>query len=162
MEPFKKRNPEGKWADWVKAAYFERVSLSSTGFYRTPDLTGYDWDKRTGRTYNYHTNGAGCSVVEIDCLTGSHTLLESNLVMDIGDSLNPAIDVGQIEGAFMQGYGLYCLEEKLFTENGDLITKGPSNYKIPSVSNVPLKFNVSLLKDCPNPRAVYSSKVRAT
>ena len=76
-----------------------------------------------------------------------------------GESLNPAIDIGQIEGAFAQGYGLYLLEETVYLKDGSLFTKGPGVYKLPGLSDIPGEFNVSLLKGAPNPRAVYSSKV---
>lgn len=80
--------------------------------------------------------------------------------MDVGDSLNPAIDVGQIEGAFMQGYGLFTLEETVHSPQGALLSRGPGAYKIPGFSDIPAEFNVSLLKGSPNIRAVYSSKVK--
>ena len=79
--------------------------------------------------------------------------------MDVGQSLNPAIDVGQIEGGFIQGYGLYVMEELAYTPSGKLLTNGPGTYKIPTVSDIPTEFNVSLLQGSSNPRAVYSSKV---
>lgn len=79
--------------------------------------------------------------------------------MDVGESINPAIDVGQIEGAFMQGYGLFVLEEPLVSPDGVLYTRGPGTYKLPGFADIPAEFNVSLLKGAPNPRAVYSSKV---
>lgn len=79
--------------------------------------------------------------------------------MFLGESLNPAIDIGQIEGAFMQGYGLYVLEELVYSPTGETITKGPGTYKIPGFMDIPGEFNVSLLKGVSNPRAVYSSKV---
>ena len=80
--------------------------------------------------------------------------------MDVGKSLNPAIDIGQIEGGFVQGYGLFTLEEQRHSPSGMLLTKGPAFYKIPGVSDIPVEFNVSLLMDSGNPKAVYSSKVR--
>jgi xanthine dehydrogenase/oxidase len=79
--------------------------------------------------------------------------------MDLGESINPAIDIGQIEGGFMQGYGLFTIEELLYSPTGALLTRGPSTYKIPGFGDVPAEFNVSLLRGAPNPRAVYSSKV---
>lgn len=87
-------------------------------------------------------------------------VLSTDIVMDVGQSLNPAIDVGQIEGAFMQGYGLLTLEELVYSPKGVLYTRGPGTYKIPGFSDIPKKFTVSLLKGSDNPRAVYSSKVR--
>jgi xanthine dehydrogenase/oxidase len=79
--------------------------------------------------------------------------------MDLGESLNPAIDIGQVEGAFVQGYGLFTLEEMIYTPTGILFSRGPGTYKLPSFTDIPQEFNVSLLKGTSNPRAVYSSKV---
>lgn len=79
--------------------------------------------------------------------------------MDLGDSLNPAIDIGQIEGGFMQGYGLFTLEELVVSSTGMLFSRGPGTYKLPGFTDIPIEFNVQLLKDAANPRAVYSSKV---
>ncbi|KAF5273874.1 hypothetical protein FQA39_LY00989 [Lamprigera yunnana] len=157
LQPYKEANPKGKWNDWVQAAYLDRVSLSSAGYYKTPDL-GYSFETNSGNAFNYYTYGAACSEVEIDCLTGDHQVLRTDIVMDLGDSLNPAIDVGQVEGAFMQGYGLFVLEEVVLSPTGVLYTRGPGAYKIPGFADIPHEFNVSLLKGAPNPRAVYSSK----
>ncbi|KAF2885328.1 hypothetical protein ILUMI_20860 [Ignelater luminosus] len=157
LEPYKKANPKGKWEEWISAAYFDRVSLSVTGFYKSP-YSGYDWKTNSGDVYLYYTCGVACSEVEIDCLTGDHQVLRTDIVMDVGESMNPAIDVGQIEGAFMQGYGLYMLEELLYGPDGTIYTRGPGAYKLPGFNNIPLEFNVSLLKGAPNPRAIYSSK----
>lgn len=82
-----------------------------------------------------------------------------DIVMDVGESLNPAIDIGQIEGAYMQGYGLFTLEQHHYTPEGFLLTRGPGMYKLPGFGDVPQTFNVSLLRGAPNPRAVFSSKV---
>ena len=79
--------------------------------------------------------------------------------MDLGDSLNPAIDVGQVEGGFMQGYGLFTLEEMVYSPTGTVYSRGPGVYKIPGFADIPIEFNVSLLKGAPNKHAVYSSKV---
>ncbi|XP_064600707.1 xanthine dehydrogenase/oxidase-like [Liolophura sinensis] len=155
--PFKKLDPKGKWIDWVTAAYFDRVSLSATGFYKVPGL-GYDEQNNKGNPFSYFTTGVACSLVEVDCLTGDHQVLRTDIVMDIGTSLNPAIDIGQIEGAFTQGYGLMLMEQQKVTPSGYLLTRGPGAYKIPSFGDVPVEFNVSLLKGVSNPRAVYSSK----
>ncbi|KAL5009353.1 hypothetical protein ScPMuIL_014934 [Solemya velum] len=157
LEPYVVASPEGKWEDWVKSAYFDRVHLSATSFYKTPDL-GYSFETNSGNVFNYFTVGAACSEVEIDCLTGDHQILRTDIVMDVGKSINPAIDIGQIEGAFMQGYGLFMLEQIKVSPTGCMITRGPGNYKIPSFGNIPVEFNVSLLKECEHDRAVYSSK----
>ncbi|CAH1790691.1 unnamed protein product [Owenia fusiformis] len=157
LQPFVKAKPEGTWNDWVNAAYFDRVSLSASGFYKTPNL-GYDWETNSGNPFNYFSFGAAVSEVEIDCLTGDHKVLKTDIVMDLGSSLNPVIDIGQIEGAFAQGYGLFTLEQHKYSPNGTLLTRGPGAYKIPGFGDVPIEFNVTLLKDSPNPKAVYSSK----
>lgn len=157
LGPYKKQNPNGKWEEWVITAYRDRVNLSAEGFYITPDI-GHDWDTNQGNLYNYFTYGAACSEVEIDTLTGDHKVLRCDIVMDLGESLNPAIDVGQIEGAFMQGYGLFVLEELVYSPEGTLFTRGPGTYKLPGMGDIPSEFNVSLLKGTSNPRAVYSSK----
>ena len=133
--------------------------LNETEFlYRTPDI-GYDFATNSGKAFAYFTYGAACSEVEVDCLTGNHKVVRTDIVMDLGESINPAIDIGQVEGGFIQGLGLFTLEEPLFAPNRFIITRGPSNYKIPSADDIPEEFNVSLLRGCPNIRAVYSSKV---
>ncbi|XP_014214853.1 xanthine dehydrogenase-like [Copidosoma floridanum] len=150
-------HPNGTWESWIEQAYFDRVSLSATGFYRTPDI-GYDFSKNSGMLYDYFTYGAACSEVQIDCLTGDHQILRTDIVMDLGESLNPAIDIGQVEGAFTQGYGLFTMEEMIYSPTGVIYSRGPGVYKIPSFADIPQEFNVSLLKGSSNPRAVYSSK----
>ncbi|XP_045474437.1 xanthine dehydrogenase [Harmonia axyridis] len=157
LKPYKEANPDGTWKDWIRSAYYDRVCLSAVGFCKTPDI-GYDWDKGEGNLFNYFTHGAACSEVEIDTLTGDHQVLRTDIVMDVGESINPAIDIGQIEGAFMQGYGLFVLEEMTYSPTGMTFTRGPGTYKIPGFGDIPLEFNVSLLKGATNPRAVYSSK----
>merc|ERR1719187_164268 len=157
LEPYRKTNPQGKWEDWVKSAFFDRVSLSSTGYHATPDI-GYDFKTNSGNAFNYFTYGVACSEVEIDCLTGDHQVISTNIVMDLGESINPAIDIGQIEGAFMQGYGMFVMEQLIHSPEGVLLTRGPGAYKIPSFNDVPSQFNVCLLRGASNPRAVYSSK----
>ncbi|XP_060922759.1 aldehyde oxidase 1-like [Limanda limanda] len=157
LEPVRQKNPEGSWESWVQAAFFEKISLSATGFYKGLDLY-MDWDKMEGQPYSYYTFGVCCCEVELDCLTGDFRTLRTDIVVDIGRSVNPSVDIGQIEGAFMQGLGLYTLEELKFSPSGLLYTRGPSQYKIPAVCDVPLRFNVYLLSDSHNPNAIYSSK----
>lgn len=158
LQPYKDKNLKGKWEDWVKAANEDRVNLSASGFYAAPKIQ-YNFDTNSGQLYEYFTYGVACSEVVIDCLTGDHQVLRTDIVMDLGESLNPAIDIGQIEGAFIQGYGLYTMEEIVYSPQGHLYTQGPGTYKIPGFSDIPREFNVSLLKGAPNPRAVYASKV---
>ncbi|XP_070092658.1 xanthine dehydrogenase/oxidase isoform X10 [Equus caballus] len=157
LEPFKRKNPSGSWEDWVIAAYQDAVSLSATGFYKAPDV-GYSFETNSGNPFNYFSYGVACSEVEIDCLTGDHKNLRTDIVMDVGSSLNPAIDIGQVEGAFVQGLGLFTLEELQYSPEGSLYTRGPSTYKIPTFDSIPIEFRVSLLRDSPNKKAIYASK----
>ncbi|KAF5273884.1 hypothetical protein FQA39_LY00999 [Lamprigera yunnana] len=156
LKPYKDVDPNNKWEDWVLSAYMNRVSLSATGFFR---CEGADNEHILCKNpFDYFSIGTACSEVEIDCLTGDHQVIRTDIVMDVGNSLNPAIDIGQIEGSFIQGYGMYMMEELMFSPDGTLLTKGPGTYKLPGFGNVPLQFNVSILKDAPNPKAIYSSK----
>lgn len=157
LEPIRKQYPDKDWEFWISKAYFNRVSLSAAGFYATPEL-GYDFSTNAGKAFNYYTYGAACSEVEIDCLTGDHQVIRTDIVMDLGSSINPAIDIGQIEGGFMQGYGLFALEEMIYSPQGHVYSRGPGMYKLPGFADIPGEFNVSLLTGAPNPRAVYSSK----
>ncbi|EFJ27160.1 hypothetical protein SELMODRAFT_172098 [Selaginella moellendorffii] len=152
------------FAKLVMACYLQRIDLSAHGFYITPDI-GFDWKTGKGSPFSYYTYGAACAEAEIDCLTGDSHLRRVDIVMDLGHSLNPAIDIGQIEGAFVQGLGWVALEELKWGDKahpwikpGYLFTQGPGTYKLPTVNDIPIDFRVSLLKDAPNPRAIHSSK----
>ncbi|XP_075612393.1 aldehyde oxidase isoform X3 [Balearica regulorum gibbericeps] len=157
LQPIINKNPKGTWNDWVKEAFEQSVSLSATGYFR-----GYnenmDWEKGEGQPFTYFLYGAACSEVEINCLTGDHKNLRTDIVMDIGCSINPAVDIGQIEGAFVQGIGLYTMEELKYSPEGVLYTRGPDQYKIPAVCDIPEQFSVSLLSSSQNPYAIYASK----
>uniref|UniRef100_A0A8C9WEF3 Aldehyde oxidase 6 n=1 Tax=Scleropages formosus TaxID=113540 RepID=A0A8C9WEF3_SCLFO len=153
LEPVIREDPKGTW----QTAFFKKIGLSATGYYRGPD-TYMDWKKQEGQPYAYFTYGTCCSEVEVDCLTGDYQTLRTDIVMDIGRSINPSIDIGQIEGAFMQGLGLYTMEERKFSPSGMLYPRGPAQYKIPAVCDMPLKFNVYLLAGSSNLHAIYSSK----
>ncbi|XP_071785351.1 xanthine dehydrogenase/oxidase-like [Asterias amurensis] len=157
LDQFVQDEPRGSWESWVMSAYLNRVSLSATGFYKIPDLH-FNWDTNRGTLYRYFVFGVAVTEVEIDCLTGSHQVLRTDIVMDVGDSINPAIDIGQIEGGFIQGYGYYVLEDYRIAPSGHLLTKGPGLYKIPAIGDIPKEFNVSLLTRTPNPFAICSSK----
>ncbi|CAH2306016.1 aldehyde oxidase-like [Pelobates cultripes] len=157
LEPIKKKNPKGTWKNWVKQAFLQSISLSATGFFRGFERE-LSWETGEGNPVQYFVFGVACSEVEIDCLTGDHKNLRTDIVVDAGISLNPAVDIGQIEGAFIQGLGLYTMEELKYSPQGLLYTRGPGQYKIPAVCDVPEQFNVSLLADAPNPHAIYSSK----
>ena len=148
LQPYREKlGKDAKLKDLVHAAYFDRVNLSANGFYKTPDI-GYMWGPNTGQMFFYFTQGVTAAEVEIDTLTGDWTCLRADIKMDVGRSINPAIDYGQIEGAFVQGQGLFTTEESLWHRaSGQLFTRGPGTYKIPGFRDIPQVFNVSLLKD---------------
>jgi len=141
----------------VQTCYQNRVSLSATGFYKTPDLA---WDRIAGhgRPFFYFAYGAAVTEVVIDTLTGENRILRADLLHDCGTSLNPALDIGQIEGAYVQGAGWLTTEELVWDDKGRLRTHAPSTYKIPACSDRPPVFNVALW-DAPNhAETVYRSK----
>jgi xanthine dehydrogenase large subunit len=136
----------------------KRVSLSAAGFYRFP---GVHWDQRSlkGKPFFYFAYGAAASEVAIDALTGETRVLRADVIHDCGDSLNPAVDRGQIEGAFVQGQGWLTCEELWWAPDGTLKTIGPSTYKIPGSRDVPPVFNVHILDDAPNKaETIFRSK----
>ncbi|KAF1812503.1 xanthine dehydrogenase [Eremomyces bilateralis CBS 781.70] len=148
LEPYRQKlGPTATMKELAHAAYFDRVNLSAQGFYRTPDI-GYVWGPNTGQMFFYFTQGVAAAEVEIDTLTGDWTCLRADIKMDVGRSINPAVDYGQIEGAFVQGQGLFTTEEMLWHRgSGQIFTRGPGAYKIPGFRDIPQEFNVSLLKD---------------
>ncbi|KAK5684428.1 hypothetical protein LTS10_004296 [Elasticomyces elasticus] len=148
LAPYKEKlGKDATMKDIAHAAYFDRVNLSANGFYKTPDI-GYVWGPNTGQMFFYFTQGVAAAEVEIDTLTGDWTCRRADVKMDVGRSINPAIDYGQIEGAFVQGLGLFTMEESLWHRgSGQLFTRGPGAYKIPGFRDIPQEFNVSLLKD---------------
>jgi xanthine dehydrogenase large subunit len=141
----------------VAQAYEERLSLSATGYYRTPNIF---WDAQTGkgRPFYYYAYGAAVSEVEVDGFTGSFQLRQVNLVQDVGESLNPLIDQGQIEGGFVQGMGWLTMEALVWDEQGRLCTDAPSTYKIPTIGEVPEQFQVELLPRAAQDGVIYGSK----
>ena len=141
----------------VKAAYANRIQLWSDGFYRTPKIH-YDKVTLTGRPFFYFSYGAACSEVAIDTLTGESRLLKVDILHDVGRSINPAIDIGQIEGGFIQGVGWLTTEQLVWSEQGRLATHAPSTYKIPATGDVPEHFKIALWHE-PNPEDnVFGSK----
>ncbi|KAJ2070072.1 hypothetical protein GGH13_004290 [Coemansia sp. S155-1] len=160
LRPYRERMVGDSFAKIAKAAYLDRCNLTATGHYQTPDV-GYDWDKNEGLLYFYFTQGVAIAEVELDTLTGAHSTLRVDIIMDIGRSLNKAIDIGQIEGAFAQGQGWTTTEEFLyFPSTGRLFTTGPGNYKIPSAMDIPRDFRVELLEgaDTSALKTIFSSK----
>ena len=131
------------WEDVVKLAYANRIQLWSDGFYRTPKIH-YDKTTLTGRPFFYFAYGGACTEVVIDTLTGESRVLKVDILHDVGRSLNPAIDIGQIEGGFVQGMGWLTTEELVWNAAGQLTTHAPSTYKIPTTGDVPAHFNVAL------------------
>jgi xanthine dehydrogenase/oxidase len=148
LQPYREKlGPDASMKDIAHAAYFDRVNLSAQGFYKTPEI-GYVWGANSGQMFFYFTQGVAAAEVEIDTLTGDWTTRRADIKMDVGRSINPAIDYGQIEGAFVQGQGLFTTEESLWQRStGGIATRGPGNYKIPGFRDIPQVFNVSLLKD---------------
>jgi len=146
------------FAELTHLAWFARVSLSATGFYRTPKIS-YDRSTFSGRPFFYYTYGAAVSEVVIDTLTGENRLTRVDILHDCGNSLNPAIDIGQIEGGFIQGAGWLTSEELWWNPDGELKTHAPSTYKIPTCSDVPADFRVRMLESSPNREdTIYRSK----
>jgi xanthine dehydrogenase large subunit len=131
------------FADFVRMAYQARVQLSAAGFYKTPKIH-WDRDKGQGRPFYYFAYGASCSEVSVDTLTGEYQVERTDILHDVGRSLNPAIDIGQIEGGFIQGMGWLTTEELWWDDKGRLRTHAPSTYKIPLASDRPRVFNVKL------------------
>jgi xanthine dehydrogenase large subunit len=141
----------------VQQTYNERISLAATGFYRTPNIF---WDAKLskGRPFYYFAYGAAVCEVEVDGFTGTFKLRQVDIVHDVGESLNPLVDKGQIEGAFVQGMGWLTMEELVWDGEGRLRTFAPSTYKIPTISEVPEQFTVHLLERAAQDGVIYGSK----
>lgn len=146
------------FAEFVQQAYMNRVSLSATGYYKTPKIH-FDRATAKGRPFFYYSTGASVSEVLIDTLTGEYKVLRTDVLHDVGHSLNPAIDKGQIEGAFIQGMGWLTTEELVWNDQGRLLSNNPATYKIPAISDTPEDFRVDLVPDDPNrEHTIYNSK----
>jgi xanthine dehydrogenase molybdopterin binding subunit/xanthine dehydrogenase small subunit len=158
-EVFDAAQPQEKlaFAEVVKNAYTQRVSLSATGYYATP---GIHWDRTAGRgkPFHYFAYGAAVSEVELDGFTGMHRLLRVDILHDVGDSVNEGVNRGQIEGGFVQGMGWLTTEELKWDQQGRLLTHSPDTYKIPSVGDTPRIFNVTLLKNARQSDVIHGSK----
>jgi len=156
--------PSAPFKDIANAAYFDRINLSAQSYWKAP-VNGYDWVKGQGTPFLYYTTGVAASEVEVDALTGDFRALRTDLVMDVGRSINPSIDIGQIEGAFIQGQGWTTIEELVWGDEehrwvrpGYLRTNGPGAYKLPSADDIPRDLRVTLMKNIDNPQAVHSSR----
>ncbi|WP_142847648.1 xanthine dehydrogenase molybdopterin binding subunit [Telmatospirillum sp. J64-1] len=151
-------NHDMSFAQVARMAHAARVSLSATGFYKTPHIH-FDGKSMTGRPFYYYANGVSVSEVSLDTLTGEWRLERVDILHDVGASLNPAIDKGQVEGGFVQGMGWLTMEELVWDEQGRLLTHAPSTYKIPTARDVPRAFFVDLLENAPNEEmTIYRSK----
>ncbi len=150
---FDQRNPEKsiQFGDLVHSAHRERISLGERGHYITPGLG-------PNRPFFYYTTGCALAEVEISRFTGELRVLRADVLMDIGQSINPGIDRGQISGGFVQGMGWATCEELKFTQGGELLTASPSTYKIPSVRDIPEDFRIEHVQDSRFPENVRSSK----
>ena len=158
LAPFREKSPGATLAQLAREAFLARVSLSATGYWRTPEIH-FDRERFHGEPFYYFAYGAAVSEVVIDTLTGESRLLRADLLHDVGRSLNPAIDRGQVEGGFVQGMGWLTMEELVWDAKGALATHAPSTYKIPVASDCPPQFNVWLWEHGENRRDVaYRSK----
>jgi len=144
------------WADAISDAADAHTNLMSDSYY-APTVVE-PTDKPLSKTFTYFVWCAACSVVEVDVLTGQVTVLSSTINYDCGQSLNPAVDIGQIEGAFVMGLGYFLTEEVVHSDTGELLSNGTWEYKPPCSHDIPIDFTVSLLKDAPNPLGVLRSK----
>ena len=174
LAPLYQEFPDATFADICKKAYKRQISLASTGFYASPYGGVHDWrscadavegavrsldsNVSRGDIFNYFAFGAACAEVELDVLTGLFVVVRADILMDVGHSLNPAIDIGQVEGAFVQGMGRWTMEEICFSSTGAMTTSNPHTYYIPTSADVPRDMRITLLGDAPSPTAVHSSK----
>ena len=159
---FDSRHPDRKigFAEAMPQMVLRRVSLSSTGYFRTPGI-GWNREKGVGTPFRYYTFCMAVTEVLVDTLTGATTLLRADILHDAGDSINPAIDLGQIEGGYVQGVGWCTTEEIKWDNAGNLMTHSPDTYKIPTARDIPADFRVQLLENATNPNAIHGSKTVA-
>jgi xanthine dehydrogenase molybdopterin-binding subunit B len=141
----------------VEKSYLAQISLSATGFYKTPDIF-FNRDTGIGKPFHYFAYGMAVSEILIDSLTGAHKLLRVDILHDAGESLNPPVDIGQVTGGFIQGVGWVTTEEIKWDKEGRLLTYSPDTYKIPTAQDIPEIFNVELLQDAGNYNTIHKSK----
>lgn len=156
---FTTKSPDNKihFSDLVKNAYLNQISLSATGFYKTPDIY-FDRAKGKGQPFHYFSYGMAVSEVLIDVLTGNMTLTRADIIQDVGNTINKEIDLGQTSGAFIQGLGWIATEELKYDKAGNLMTYSPDTYKIPTASDIPYILNIELLENSPNSGTIHLSK----
>ena len=156
---FDEKNPDRRilFGNAMNICHFNQISLSATGFYKTPHI-GWDKGKGWGRAFNYYAFGMCVSEVIVDTLTGFQKTIRADILHDVGDSINHGIDKGQVEGAFVQGVGWCTTEDVKWSDKGHLLNHSPDTYKIPSVQDIPEDFRVELMQSIPNPNAIHKSK----
>lgn len=156
---FDKQNPERimDFKSAVMLSYLKQVSLSATGYYATPGIY-FDRNSGQGRPFHYYAFGMAMSEVLVDCLTGNTRILFSKILHDTGKSVNPGIDIGQVEGGYIQGMGWVTSEECRYDSKGNLLNHSPDTYKIPTIDDIPAEFIVDLLPEAPNPDTIHNSK----
>jgi xanthine dehydrogenase large subunit len=162
LVPVRADRPDASWEELVAEAYHRRIQLWASGFYRTEGLS-WDATTMTGHPFKYFAYGAAVAEVEVDGFTGAYETRRVDIVHDVGDSLSPLVDLGQIEGGFVQGAGWLTLEDLRWDESdgpgrGRLLTQAASTYKLPSFSEMPEDFRVTLLEHAHEEGAVYGSK----
>ncbi len=162
LAPVRAEHPDLSWDELVTKAYHQRVQLWAAGFYKTEGLS-WDLSTMTGTPFKYFAYGVAASEVEVDGFTGGYKTRRVDIVHDVGDSLSPLVDLGQIEGGFVQGAGWLTLEDLRWDESdgehrGRLTTQAASTYKLPSFSEMPAEFNVALLEHAAEDGVVYGSK----
>jgi xanthine dehydrogenase molybdopterin-binding subunit B len=145
------------FAKVAEKAYMSQISLSSTGYYRTPDIA-YDRVKGHGKPFHYFAGGVAVSEVEVDGYTGMKRLLRTDILHDVGDSLNIGVDRGQIEGGFVQGVGWLTGEELVWDDAGRLLTHSASTYAIPAFSDAPAELHMTLLPNATQHNTIHGSK----
>lgn len=159
---FDRKHPERsiEFQEAMKQMVLRQVSLSATGYFKTPGI-GWDKSKGFGTPFRYFAYGMAVSEVLLDVLTGEVTLLRTDILHDAGNSINPGIDIGQIEGGYIQGVGWCTTEEIKWDNSGHLLTHSPSTYKIPTSNDIPLDLKVTLLDQSENPTTIQGSKTVA-
>ena len=155
--PSARRQAAVSFADVVSQAYLQRIPLFSTGYYRTPNIY-FDRETGKGNPFHYFAYGAAVSEVEVSGFTGQYRILRCDLLHDVGDSLSPLVDKGQVEGGFVQGIGWLTTEELVWNDQGALVSSGASTYKLPTLAECPPIFNVALLERAAEPGVIYGSK----
>jgi xanthine dehydrogenase molybdopterin-binding subunit B len=141
----------------VQKAWRKRISLSATGFYKTPGIH-FDSKKGQGRPFHYFAFGMAVSVIKLDTLTGHVKLLSTDILHDTGDSIHPEVDLGQVRGGFIQGIGWCTTEDMKYSSEGQLLNHSPDTYKIPTAMDIPDSFVVNFLENAPNPKTIRKSK----